>query len=222
MSLMKKCSVCMNWLPITAFHKDKYRPHGYKSQCKKCRSIYEKEGRKYPCSLYMKNDFKVFGDFTIIYVKACSGKMYEFIIDTCCLPLAMNINGYWYASMKKKGDDRYIYAAAYVNGLPILLHRLLTDAPKGRTVDHIDHDTKNNRLNNLRTVSHQKNQQNRIEVQKNNKSGARGVYWQEKQRKWCVTLKVNGKSLHFGSFSTLEQAKDAVKTARKEVMPYSL
>jgi hypothetical protein len=56
------------------------------------------------------------------------------------------------------------------------LHRFLLDAPKGMQVDHINHDTLDNRRSNLRIVTtNQQNNENRNGAHKNSKTGIRGV-----------------------------------------------
>lgn len=36
----KKCISCSEWLPPSAFHRDKYRPDGRRASCKKCRNLH--------------------------------------------------------------------------------------------------------------------------------------------------------------------------------------
>jgi len=57
----------------------------------------------------------------------------------------------------------YVYTTQSEQGRMVgyYLHRIITDAPAGLTVDHIDHDPLNNRQSNLRVVTHQENCQNR-------------------------------------------------------------
>lgn len=49
------------------------------------------------------------------------------------------------------------YVRGSVAGRPTLLHRHITDAPDGMTVDHIDGNPLNNRRENLRVCSNEEN-----------------------------------------------------------------
>lgn len=61
-------------------------------------------------------------------------------------------------------------------GKLISLHRFLLDAKPSSIVDHINHDTLDNRLANLRFVTKRQNVQNRKGSQKNDKLGLRNIY----------------------------------------------
>lgn len=91
-------------------------------------------------------------------------------------------------------------------GKTIYLHRQITDAPKGKVVDHIDGDSLNNRLSNLRVCSQAENVRNRKNVQKNNTSGQKGVMFRKDRRKWIVVAWKNYKRKQFGSFDNKEEA----------------
>ena len=92
------------------------------------------------------------------------------------------------------------------------LHRLLTSAPRGLEVDHIDGDTFNNKKDNLRLCTQAENQQNRG-PSKNNKSGFKGVFMCESHRNlsrpWQAKIYVRGEKHHLGFFSTSEEAAKA-------------
>src|SRR6185437_1309741 len=60
---------------------------------------------------------------------------------------AKNESGRWYATTTRK---RRV----------LRLHRVVMDAPKNMMVDHIDGNTLNNRLSNLRLCTNAENQQN--------------------------------------------------------------
>lgn len=75
-------------------------------------------------------------------------------------------------------------------------------------IDHEDGDGLNNKLSNLRSVSHQVNMSNRA-VPSDNKSGTIGVRME--QGKWRAQIAINGKKIHIGMFSTLEEASAARK-----------
>ncbi len=72
-------------------------------------------------------------------------------------------------------------------------------------IDHIDGDSLNNRINNLRDVDASTNQRNRV-LNKNNRSGISGISWSKAMRKWQVSIKVGSVRKHLGYFNTLQEA----------------
>ena len=82
------------------------------------------------------------------------------------------------------------------------------DAPDDKDVDHINHNKKDNRKQNLRIVSRQENMCN-TSIQSNNKSG---VHFDKRFYKWVAQISYKGKKIYLGSFLKFD---DAVK-ARKE------
>lgn len=76
--------------------------------------------------------------------------------------------GHFYAVRTMRSDE---------TGGSRYLHRFLTDAPKGRHVDHINHNGLDNRRSNLRVVEPWVNQLNRKETSgRTSSTGIRGVY----------------------------------------------
>lgn len=78
----------------------------------------------------------------------------------------------WYAIQNMMGG---YYVSTRAEGTTIYLHRLITHAPKGVYVDHINHDTLDNRRANLRLCTNRQNNENRAGAYKNSQSGIRGV-----------------------------------------------
>ncbi len=78
------------------------------------------------------------------------------------------------------------------------------ELPSGE-LDHINRNRADNRIANLRLVTGSENKQNRS-IQRNNKSGYRGVHWQARDQRWQAQIQVNGKIRHIGSYKTPEDA----------------
>jgi hypothetical protein len=95
------------------------------------------------------------------------------------------------------------------------------DAPADLEVDHINHNSLDNRRCNLRLASTSANQQNRRGPTDKSKTGIRGVWWHKKIRKWVATVKLNGKQHRVGQYDNLVDAERAVTEARAVHMPYS-
>lgn len=120
-------------------------------------------------------------------------------------------NKLFYISTYEKGNrkNRKLY----------LLHRLIMKCPDGLVVDHINHNTLDNRKCNLRICEQSQNMQNRLTVSKSN---IRNVTWHKRNKKWQVTLKLNGKSIYFGQFDNKEEANIVAKAARKKYFTHSI
>jgi hypothetical protein len=72
-----------------------------------------------------------------------------------------------------------------------------------REIDHINRNTADDRIENLREASRVENMSN-TNLRKGNKSGFRGVV--KVKNRWWATIKVGGKSHFLGSFQTPEEA----------------
>ena len=79
-------------------------------------------------------------------------------------------------------------------------------------LDHINHDKIDNRIANLREVSNRQNHLNKP-LSKNSSTGFLGVSFHKRANKYEARIKVNGKSLYLGSFTTPEEAYAARKSA---------
>lgn len=81
-------------------------------------------------------------------------------------------------------------------------------------IDHIDHNKLNNKITNLREVTHRENSLNRG-INKNNTSGTVGVIWCKRDSKWRVSIRVNYKKIHLGHFFIKEEAIKARRHAER-------
>ena len=86
-----------------------------------------------------------------------------------------------------------------------LLHNhYLTD---GKTIDHIDGNSLNNKISNLREVTILENSYNRKQPS-NNTSGDSGVSWCEASKSWMVRIGYKKERKYFGCF---KDKNDAIK-----------
>jgi HNH endonuclease len=153
----------------------------------------------------MKNHYVIEGPITKIFC-TFEGKKVETIIDTQDLMIADSYPNTWY--VKRSGKSHFYVTGIYrKNGKQhvIYLHRLLTNCPKDKVVDHINHDTLDNRRSNLRVVS-----QN---VNAFNCKGNRGVGTRKDINKYRARIMYNGKEIHLGYFDTREEALEARRLA---------
>jgi hypothetical protein len=75
-------------------------------------------------------------------------------------------------------------------------------------IDHIDRDSKNNKLNNLRMATRADNQHNTV-AQQNSKTGLKGVSWAKHAKKFTAQIYTEGKAKSLGYFSTPQEAHNA-------------
>lgn len=96
----------------------------------------------------------------------------------------------------------------------LLLHRFLTNFPCGMVVDHLNHNTLDNRKSNLRICSQRENIQN-MKLHKLNKSGFTGVS-KTNSNKYFAVICVNYKLINLGLFKTLDEAVEARKNGEEK------
>ena len=98
-------------------------------------------------------------------------------------------------------------------------HRLIFLMHKGylpKTIDHINGDKLDNRIENLRAATVGQNQHNR-KTNANNTSGYKGVWWNKASKKWAAGIKLEGKRIHLGYFDNVEEAAEVMRKARQEL-----
>lgn len=97
----------------------------------------------------------------------------------------------------------------------LLMSRIILNAPIGKQVDHINHNTLDNRKCNLRIATHAENQHNR-KKSKNKSSRYKGVSYKKSRKKWIAKIKLNKKSYWLGSFLSEKDAAKAYNKASKK------
>lgn len=168
----------------------------------------------------MKNDYKICGDYTIIYIDSPKYGLKECLIDTEDLDIIKyykwsisfdkTINGFYVRNITQKNNIRKTYN----------IHRLVMKCPSGLQVDHINHNTLDNRKSNLRNCTQAENVQN-IRVPRRNKTGVIGLNWSKRDKKWSVKFKVNKKDIWVGYFRDFEEAKKVALRERAKYFPFS-
>ena len=89
--------------------------------------------------------------------------------------------------------------------------------PLENLVDHENGGESNNKINNLRLANKSQNGTNHIKLRSDNTSGAIGVYWNKKLKKWVAWIVVNKVTKHLGLFTNKE---DAIKARREAEIKY--
>jgi hypothetical protein len=91
-------------------------------------------------------------------------------------------------------------------GLPRLAWLYMTGSWPVGEIDHLNHDPADNSWANLRDVDHLENMRNKA-VHSNNTSGATGVSWIKRTKKWRASISTTDrKSIHGGYFDDFEEA----------------
>lgn len=136
------------------------------------------------------------------------------------------INLLWRVSLgcKKAGDiagsvTNFGYRDVHYNGKHYLAHRIIWEMhngpiPEVAEIDHVNHNRLDNRIENLRMVSHSENQKNQ-KANRMNTSGVTGVHWCKSRCKWVARITVDGKHINLGGFDSKDSAVSARKTAEK-------
>ncbi len=111
------------------------------------------------------------------------------------------------------------YMVTKIRGKHYCVHRLIWLWHHGEMpecVDHVDRDTRNNRVENLRSASSVENMANR-KMFSNNTSGCKGVHWHKRQQKWYAYVGVGGRNKSLGYFDDFAKAVGVATEARNQI-----
>lgn len=125
------------------------------------------------------------------------------ILDTEDWDKIKHIN--WYAHFAATNNSFYVWGKIYISKIRknVNMHRIILNVTDPKIqVDHIYHDTLDNRKINLRIDIENKNHQN-TKKPKHNTSGYKGVCWNKWAKKWHVGIKVKNKIIRIGYFDNL-------------------
>lgn len=114
--------------------------------------------------------------------------------------------GYLRGSVTYAGETKKFM----MHRVALLVHGITI--PDGCEVDHIDGNRVNNKLSNLRVVTHAENARN-MGIGSHNKSGVVGVTWNVRASRWESRITFNGKFLFLGLFADKDKAIAARKAA---------
>jgi len=104
----------------------------------------------------------------------------------------------WYA-MFVESVGSYYAMRHKGKGLETMAKAVMAPVPRGLCVDHINHDTLDNRRQNLRIATRAQNQHNK-RINKNNTSGYKGVSWSARLNKWQAGIRFKNKNIHIGYY----------------------
>lgn len=106
-------------------------------------------------------------------------------------------NCYAVRNSSRKSGKRFI----------IRMHREILELEQRdlRQVDHKNHNTLDNRRDNIRICSCQQNQRNQ-KIRSNTTSKFKGVSWHRASKKWQAGMSIKGKTRNLGCWDTEEEA----------------
>jgi hypothetical protein len=113
----------------------------------------------------------------------------------------------------KKGKYRLIM----IQKKAFLVHRIAYFMKHGNCpeyIDHIDNNSQNNHIDNLRPATKVQNQWNQG-LNKANTSGVKGLSWAKSQNKWLACIRYKGKNNNLGYFETKELGAEFLQLARE-------
>jgi hypothetical protein len=154
----------------------------------------------------MKNNYKVNGDITIVYIKRKNGDILEALIDTEDLEKVMSDKGTWFAQWNNYTKSFYVckrkHRNKYDNEPPkrLFLHRIVTRCQDNMEPDHINHNTLDNRKENLKICTHSENMKNRTIKCKIDRASKKvyeldgTIYWHKTKKYWVGRIIYNGKA----------------------------
>lgn len=153
-----------------------------------------------------KNDYEFSNDGYVIGYTSNTNKQFIFDADdyekVSKYHWYEETNGYIRSSGKRKEDRFHI-------------HRLIMGFPDGMNIDHINHNTFDNRKSNLRIVTVSQNAMNHI-LGARNTSGATGVVWVKSRNNWKAEIKLNGETIYLGSFDKFNDAEKIRREAEEK------
>lgn len=119
----------------------------------------------------------------------------------------------------RKGKVVYVYGYRFdrtgEKPISVMLHRFITNAPKGMVVDHINGVTLDNRRTNLRICTDAENRRN-MGRPAHNTSGYKGVTWDKRTERWVSQIAFKGEYYFLGRYdSPIEAARKYDSAARR-------
>jgi len=172
----------------------KSKPDGYKKYCKIHQQQINRNGELVPKEFY-KNTFIISKDKKDVCILLRNRNL-DIVGETYIDFLDLDI---------VKNHKWCLTEHGYAWGRVGYLHQLIMSPKSGNIIDHINRDKLNNRRINLRETNQSINSFNSM-IQKNNKSGVVGVYFDKKINKWIAQITKNRKMINLGSFINFNEA----------------
>ena len=125
-------------------------------------------------------------------------------------------DNWWTIGRSRRHFIAHRVANPRINQRLVAMHRVLTDAPAGMTVDHINLNSLDNRRTNLRLCTPQQNLLNRPPY-RGKAVPLKGVQKVHGSNKFKAVIRFNKQVRHLGQFDTPEEAHEAYVRAAQEL-----
>jgi len=123
----------------------------------------------------------------------------------------------WFAMQSRRG----FYAIRMVTASDgsrkkVRMHRQILNVPAGKFIDHINHNSLDNRKANLRIVTNLQNSWNKRKQKGSYSSQYKGVSWSKRAGKWHTEIYCRGTKIFIGYFDDEKAAAKAYDIAAQK------
>lgn len=188
--ITKKCVVCGNDFLIPPCYYD------IRKTCSiKCSAIYKQK----------RNEYILYDTYAEIIIKSKKYGEQKALIDLEDIEKCKKYN--WCLKYDKTIKNSYLH-----NSKGLILHRYIMNCPDNMVIDHINHNTLDNRKQNLKICTEIENLRNK----KNNISGYVGVSHYKRDNTWESNITINNHKIFLGRYKDINEAIKARKQAEQE------
>lgn len=173
------------------------------------------------------NDYEIKDDHAVFFIINRKNMKFEVIVDLDDLQRLIEYDYKWQSWYNKNNDSWYIRRSDYYvnekgksSPKRLMLHRwVINVSSKEDYVDHINHNTMDNRKCNLRITNNSENSKHRKGANKNNKTtGVRNVCYVQDENIYRVQIMKNGERfLWIFPANQFDEACEFAKVKRKEL-----
>lgn len=208
---MQKCIKCEQYKDFSLFYKSNRCTSGYRGTCKLCcnkcsQSQYARESKK-----------KSFiGEIDAL--KTPDKEYLNSILSYCDGMVCAKVTRGNVKAGKILGSEHGGYKRLVILGAHYLIHRIIWKMHHGYdaiNIDHINNNRSDNRIENLKEITHKDNARKQI-MPINNSSGFIGVSLVKASNKYKSMIKVDGKDVVIGTFSDINEAATAYNDAARK------
>ena len=190
---LSKCTNCGAVLPIQIANIQKHPP----KRCMFCSNI----GNHYNIDTGL-NSWVLKEDIALCNI-IFQNEVITFVVDANKYD---EVKQYKWRISKKKNKYYVVTGSGYKNNMQYLHQLIFGSVREGFEIDHIDGNSLNNRLSNLRMVTHLENIDNLRATRIDNTIGVRGISYDKRNGKFTVDFHYHGDRFYVKAWDTPEEA----------------
>lgn len=168
------------------------------------------------------NEYEIVDNYVIIRITNKKGETHQTYVDLDDLQKLIDLNYSWHLFWSKTTKSYYVKTSIRFTddnnkrkGNTLYLHRLILPSSKEMYIDHINHDTLDNRKDNLRIVTNSENHANRENRPNiNSTTGIRNVTYDNRNNKYMVQVWDGKKNIILGRYKSLKKAEEIANKNR--------